>query len=30
MSKDDARERVYGMPYDKWKVQYQTPLPEDQ
>ena len=30
LSKDDARERVYGMPYDEWKAQYQKPLPEDQ
>ena len=30
LSKDDARESVYGMPYDEWKAQYQTPLPEDQ
>jgi hypothetical protein len=29
-SKDDAREYVYGMPYDEWKAQYQTPLSEDQ
>jgi len=24
MSKDAAREIVYGMPYDDWKAQYQT------
>ena len=30
LSKDDARERVYGMPYGEWKAQYQTPLSEDQ
>jgi hypothetical protein len=24
MTKDDARERVYGMPYDDWKAKYQT------
>lgn len=24
MSKDEAREIVYGMPYDAWKEQYQT------
>ena len=30
LSKDDASERVYGMPYDEWKAQYQTALPEDQ
>ena len=29
LSKDDAREHVYGMPYDAWKAQYQTPLAED-
>ncbi len=22
---DQARERVYGMPYPEWKAQYQTP-----
>ena len=30
LSKDQARELVYGMPYDQWKALYQTPLPEDQ
>lgn len=25
VSKDQARERVYGMPYDEWKQRYQTP-----
>ena len=30
LSKDDAPERVYGMPYDEWKARFQTPLPEDQ
>ncbi len=25
LSKDEARELVYGMPYDEWKAQYQTP-----
>ena len=30
LSKDEVRERVYGMPYDEWKARYQTPLPEDQ
>jgi hypothetical protein len=29
LSKDDARERVYGMPYGEWKAQYQIPLSED-
>ena len=24
MSKDDARARIYGMPYAEWKAQYQT------
>ena len=23
MSYDEARERVYGMPYDEWKAKYQ-------
>src|SRR3954451_2839623 len=23
MSKDESRERVYGMPYDTWKATYQ-------
>ena len=23
ISKDDARERVYGMPYDEWKARFQ-------
>lgn len=22
---DQARERIYGMPYDQWKAKYQTP-----
>lgn len=22
---DQARERIYGMPYDEWKRKYQTP-----
>lgn len=26
MSKDAAREYVYGMPYGEWKSKYQTPL----
>lgn len=25
VSKEQARERVYGMPYDEWKERYQTP-----
>ncbi|PKM16839.1 MAG: DUF1244 domain-containing protein [Gammaproteobacteria bacterium HGW-Gammaproteobacteria-2] len=24
MSKDEAREQIYGMPYDEWKARYQT------
>jgi hypothetical protein len=24
ISKDEARERVYGMPYEQWKARYQT------
>lgn len=24
LSKDDAREIVYGMPYETWKAKYQT------
>jgi uncharacterized protein len=24
LSYDDAREVVYGMPYDEWKAKYQT------
>jgi hypothetical protein len=26
---DQARERVYGMPYDQWKLKYQTPATVD-
>ena len=29
MSYDEAREIVYGMPYDAWKERFQTSLPED-
>ena len=25
MSKEAARELVYGMPYDEWKIKFQTP-----
>lgn len=25
MSKEAARELVYGMPYDEWKTKFQTP-----
>lgn len=28
ISYDEARERVYGMPYVDWKARYQTPRPE--
>ncbi|MGA7327304.1 MAG: DUF1244 domain-containing protein [Rhodomicrobium sp.] len=24
VSKDEAREHVYGMPYEEWKAKYQT------
>jgi len=27
---DQARERVYGMPYEQWKEQYQTPATAQQ
>lgn len=27
---DQARERVYGMPYDQWKEKYQTPATAEQ
>ena len=27
---DQARERVYGMPYDQWKAKYQTPATAEQ
>ncbi len=27
---DQARELVYGMPYDAWKAQYQTPASAEQ
>jgi hypothetical protein len=30
MTYDEAREIVYGMPYDEWKGQNQTPATEDQ
>jgi len=25
---EDAKEIIYGMPYDKWKKKYQKPLPK--
>jgi len=30
MSKDEARERVYGMPYAEWKAQHQMPASPEQ
>jgi hypothetical protein len=27
LSKDEAREAVYGMPYEAWKAKFQTPRP---
>jgi len=27
---EQARERVYGMPYEQWKAQYQTPATPEQ
>ncbi len=30
MSKDEAREAYYGMPYDVWKDQYQTEATAEQ
>ncbi len=30
VSYDDARERVYGMPYEDWKEKYQTEATEEQ
>ena len=29
LTKDEAREIVYGMPYEAWKERFQTLLPED-
>ena len=26
---DQARERVYGMPYDQWKLKYQNPATDE-
>lgn len=28
MTKDAARELIYGMPYEEWKTHYQTPIAE--
>ena len=30
MSKDDARERIYGMPYNDWKTNHQLPATDEQ
>lgn len=30
MDYDQAREVVYGMPYEEWKEKYQTPASSDQ
>ncbi|PKM08597.1 MAG: DUF1244 domain-containing protein [Gammaproteobacteria bacterium HGW-Gammaproteobacteria-4] len=30
MSKDEAREHVYGMPYSEWKARFQTEASNDQ
>lgn len=30
ISDDDARARVYGMPYADWKAQFQTPATPEQ
>ena len=30
VSYDQARERVYGMPYDEWKAKYQAPASAEQ
>lgn len=27
---EQARERIYGMPYDEWKQRYQPPATEEQ
>ena len=29
MSKDEGREAFYGMPYEKWKSEFQTPASKD-
>lgn len=26
----DARQRIYGMPYEEWKARYQAPATEEQ
>ena len=30
MNYDEARELVYGMPYDKWKIKFQTEATKEQ
>jgi hypothetical protein len=30
VSRDDARQRVYGMPYDEWKARYQSEASPEQ
>ena len=30
LSKDEAREIIYGMPYDAWREQYQTEATAEQ
>ena len=30
MSRDESRERVYGMPYDEWKAKFQRETSKDQ
>ena len=30
MTKDDAREAVYGMPYERWKAQHQAEATPEQ
>jgi hypothetical protein len=30
MDYEQARERVYGMPYEQWKAQYQAPATPEQ
>ena len=30
MSKDESRERIYGMPYEEWKAKYQKEASQTQ
>ena len=30
MSKDESRERIYGMPYEQWKAKHQKEASQDQ